>query len=110
MIRLATVNDAEQLYILNDEFNGSGNTTIENIIESLTDNKQEVAIVAEDSGILVGFICIQLKKYFCYAEYSAEITEVYVKPDHRKRGFAREMISFAEDYCRKKYSIQKLSC
>lgn len=26
MIRLATINDAEQIYTLNDEFNGSGDT------------------------------------------------------------------------------------
>lgn len=29
MVRLATVNDAEQLNILNDEFNGKGETTQE---------------------------------------------------------------------------------
>ncbi len=31
MVRIATVSDAEQLDILNDEFNGRGETTIEKI-------------------------------------------------------------------------------
>ena len=31
MVRKATVKDAEQLAILNDEFNGAGETTLENI-------------------------------------------------------------------------------
>lgn len=107
MIRLATINDAEQLYTLNDEFNGSGDTTIESIRESLACNKQEVVIVSEENDILIGFACVQLKKSFCYAECSAEITEVFVEPEYRKRGIARAMISFAEGYCGKKYSIHK---
>ena len=35
MIRLTTVNDAEQLNVLNNEFNGKGETTIENIKTAL---------------------------------------------------------------------------
>ncbi len=107
MVRLATINDAEQLYTLNDECNGVGDTTIESIRQSLSCNKQEVVIVAEENDILVGFACVQLKKSFCYAEYSAEITEVYVNPEYRKRGIAGEVLKFAEDYCGKKYSIHR---
>ena len=107
MVRLATINDAEQLYTLNDEFNGSGDTTIESIRESLTFNKQEIVIAAEENDVLVGFACVQLKKTFCYAECSAEITEVYVKPEYRERGIAGAMISFVEKYCEEKYSVHK---
>lgn len=88
MVRLATVNDAEQLDILNSEFNGKGETTFENIKDSLLNNQQEVVIVADDNGFLGGFVCIQLKKSFCYDEYMPEITEVYVKMEYRKRGIA----------------------
>ncbi len=35
MVRIATVKDAEQLGILNDEFNGKGDTTIDNIRNSI---------------------------------------------------------------------------
>ena len=107
MIRIATVNDAEQLNILNNEFNGEGETSIANIRNSLMHNKQEVVIVAEEDNLLVGFVCVQLKKSFCYDDYMPEITEVYVKPTYRKRGVASEMIIFAETYCSKNYPLHK---
>lgn len=107
MIRKANVSDAEQLSILNDEFNGKGETTKDNIRDSLVNNRQEVVIVAEEKDELVGFVCVQLKKSFCYDEYMPEITEVYVKPSYRKRGTASKMIAFAEDYCIKNYPLHK---
>lgn len=85
MIRKATGNDAEQLSVLNDEFNGKGETTIDNIRNSLINNQQEVVIVADEEDVLVGFVCVQLKKSFCYDEYMPEITEVYVSPTYRKK-------------------------
>ena len=57
MVRIATVNDAEQLNILNNEFNGEG-ASIDNIGNSLVSNKQEVVIVADEDDILVGFVCV----------------------------------------------------
>ena len=53
MVRTATINDAEQLNILNDEFNGEGDTSIDNIRNSLMNNKQEVVIVADEDDMLV---------------------------------------------------------
>lgn len=61
MVRTATINDAEQLNILNDEFNGEGDTSIDNIRNSLMNNKQEVVIVADEDDMLVGFVCVQLR-------------------------------------------------
>ena len=107
MVRIATANDAEQLYVLNDEFNGEDEPRIENIRNSLLNNKQEVVVVAEENYTLVGFVCVQLKKSFCYDDYIPEITEVYVKPTYRKRGVASEMITFAESYCSKNYPLHK---
>ena len=107
MVRTATINDAEQLNILNDEFNGESETSIDNIRNSLMNNKQEVVIVADEDDMLVGFVCVQLKKSFCYDEYMPEITEVYVKPAYRKRGLASEMITFAEAYCSKNYPLHQ---
>lgn len=107
MVRIATIDDAEQLNNLNEEFNGKGETTLANIKESLQNNKQEVVIVEEVNGLLVGFICIQLKKSFCYDDFMPEITEVYVKEEYRKGGIASAMITFAEDYCSKNWSLHK---
>ena len=107
LVRIATVNDAEQLNILNNEFNGEGETSIGSIRNSLMKNKQEVVVVADEEDMLVGFVCVQLKKSFCYDDYMPEITEVYVKPTYRKRGVASEMITFAEAYCSKNYPLHK---
>ena len=107
MVRIATVNDAEQLNVLNNEFNGEGETSIGSIRNSLMNNKQEIVIVADEGDMLVGFVCVQLKKSFCYDDYMPEITEVYVKPTYRKRGVASEMITFAEAYCSNNYPLHK---
>ena len=107
MVRNATVNDAEQLGVLNDEFNGAGETTLNNIRNSLMCNQQEVVIVDDENGVLTGFVCVQLKKSFCYDDYMPEITEVYVRPAYREIGIASQMISFAEDYCNKNYPLHK---
>ena len=86
MVRIATVNDAEQLNILNDEFNGESETSIDNIRNSLIEIiNRKLLIVADEDDMLVGFVCVQLKKSFCYDEYMPEITEVYVKPVHTEK-------------------------
>ena len=108
MVRIATVQDAAQLEILNNEFNGEGETTLENIRTSLAGNKQEIVVVDETNGELTGFVCVQLKKSFCYDDYMPEITEVYVKPHYRRNGIARAMITYAEEYCKSHYPLHKL--
>ena len=108
MIRLATYEDAEQLELLNDEFNGKGETSLENIRNSLLHNNQEFVVVEQIDDELAGFICVQLKKSFCYDEYMVEVTEVYVKEKYRRKGIAKNMITFAEEYCIKNYPVQKI--
>ena len=107
MARIATVQDVEQLEILNNEFNGEGETTLDSIRNSLANNKQEVIVVDEQNGELTGFVCVQLKKSFCYDDYMPEITEVYVKPQYRRCGVARAMIAYAEEYCKNHYPLHK---
>ena len=107
MVRIATVQDAEQLEILNNEFNGEGETTLDNIRSSLANNKQEVIAVDEQNGELTGFVCVQLKKSFCYDDYMPEITKVYVKLRYRRNGIARAMITYAEEYCKSHYPLHK---
>lgn len=107
MVRIATVNDAEQLSVLNDDFNGAGETSLDNIRKSLMNNNQEIVIVAVVNDVLVGFVCVQLKKSFCYDEYMPEITEVYVRSEYRKQGIASEMITYAENYCSENYPLHR---
>lgn len=93
--------------MLNNEFNGKGETTLENIKASLAYNQQELVVVDDTDGVLTGFVCIQLKKSFCYDEYMPEITEVYVRPQYRRRGIASAMITFAEKYVERDYPFHK---
>ena len=107
VIRVAAAEDAEQLIALNESFNGQGEITLDSVHASLSQNKQEMVIVAEVNAELVGFVCVQLKKSFCYADYMPEITEVYVKPDFRKRGIATKMIAYAETCCTARFPLHK---
>ena len=107
MVRKATENDAEQLAALNEEFNGAGETDVDSIRKSLLYNRQEVVFTNDENGVLTGFVCVQLKKSFCYDDYMPEITEVYVRPAYRNRGIAGNMISFAEEYCGRNYPLHK---
>ena len=106
MIRLASVGDAAELELLNAEFNGRGEATAESIRTSLLTNRHEVVVVADgENGRLAGFVCVQLKKSFCYEDFMPEITEVYVRPDYRRHGVARKMLTFAQEYCKKIYPL-----
>ena len=85
MVRLASVGDAGELERLNAEFNGKGKTTEESIRASLLQTGEVVIVADGNGGRLAGFVCVQLKKSFCYDEYMPEITEVYVRPEYRGR-------------------------
>ena len=66
MVRIATEQDAAQLQMLNNEFNGEGETTLENIRASLTANRQEVGIIVRgrrDTSCKKTFREIKLQPY-----------------------------------------------
>lgn len=106
MVRMATINDAEQLFVLNEAFNDPGETTLSHIREALSNNPQELVVVDEQEGMLTGFVCIQLKRSFCYDAVMPEIAEVYVRPEYRRQGVAGRMLAFAEAECRKQYALK----
>lgn len=108
LIRLATINDAAQLYLLNEQFNGKGETTLENIKRTLNDNPQEIVAVAEQNGQLLGFICVQVKKSFCYDALMIEITELFVLKKYRRKGVASELVKFIETHCKQNHSFHRI--
>lgn len=109
MIRLASPADAPQLFKLNEQFNGLSDTTIEAMAAALEGNPQEIVAVADEEGVLCGFVCAQVKRSFCYALPCAEITEVYVAEPYRRRGLAGAMLSFVEGVCAEKFHVRDLS-
>ena len=58
MIRLATAQDAERLFALNERFNGVDETTLDDVRTSLSGNAREIVVVAEEDGSLAGFVCV----------------------------------------------------
>ena len=106
MIRLARKEDAEQLLQLCNQFNGEGETSQEHIEQSILQNRQEIVVVAEEDGVLAGFVCVQMKKSLCYHKVSPEITEVFVREGYRRKGLASGMIAFAENYCLEQDSVR----
>ena len=108
MVRLANMEDAEQLENLNNAFNGAGETSLEHIRKSIENNRQEVIIAAEEDHMLVAFLCVQLKKSFCYDDFMPELTELYVEPEYRRRGIATDMMTFAVKYCKENFPCHKM--
>ena len=103
---MATPLDAQQLFLLNEEFNGKGVVTLDIIKERLENNKCEIIVVSEENGVVVGFVCAQVMISFCYSKTYAEITEVFVKKEHRRKGYASKMIEFIQDYCKKNFCVE----
>ncbi len=94
--RRAVVPDAEGIHRLNEAFNGAGATSLEDIRSSLSRPGDEIIVVAEEQGQLLGFCCAQLLQSVCYAEPFGEMTELYTAPQARGRGAARGMITLVE--------------
>ena len=108
LIRLANIDDAEQLFLLNLQFNGKDETTLQHIQQSLKDNQQEIIAVAEVDHHLVGFLCIQLKRSFCYDACISEITELFVQPEYRRKRIASNLILFIETHCKETYTFTRI--
>ena len=94
--RRAQLSDAAELHILNELFNGTGSNSLSNIAETLGTNDLEIICVAADFNRLVGFCCSQMCKSFCYPENYAEITELFVLDEYRRRGIGRRLLRFME--------------
>jgi len=97
-IHKATASDADALFILNEEFNGAGCTTLERIKEMLTQNNSETVFIAKHNEKAVGFCCTQLFESMCYNADYVEITELFVDEDYRRNGIAAQLMRFVEQH------------
>jgi len=96
-IRIAQISDAPELKKLNDLFNGEGCNSLESIAESLKDNPQEIVCVADTGERLSGFCCSQVCKSMCYPFPYAEITELFVLDECRRKGIGRQLVEHMEN-------------
>lgn len=93
--RWATANDAQALVTLNDEFNGVG-ITEEEVIKNLPNPNELVALALIDE-YPVGFACAQIYRSICYSNPYAELTELYIRHDARRKGIATMLVRFIEE-------------
>ncbi|KOR90805.1 hypothetical protein AM231_14685 [Paenibacillus solani] len=93
--RWAADNDAQALVTLNDEFNGAG-ITEEEVIENLS-NPNELVALALINDYPVGFACAQLYRSICYPNPYAELTELYIRYEARRKGIATMLVRFIEE-------------
>lgn len=95
-VRPAGPEDAVALARLNIAFNG-GNEPPENLARRLQNPRRvETPLLAEVAGQAVGFAAVRVVPCIFYAEPRAELTELYVEPEFRRRGVARALIAEAE--------------
>jgi GNAT superfamily N-acetyltransferase len=117
IIRHVTENDAEVvarlLTELSDTVGGDGmppgpDRLPENVIVSAEQARQrlratagvETALLAEVGGVAVGLVAVRIVAYLGQDVPYAEVTQLYVTPDHRHRGVARALMAQAEELAR----------
>jgi ribosomal protein S18 acetylase RimI-like enzyme len=99
-LRIATPADAEVLAELNRLFN-QADEPAELWAERLADPRQiERAILAEVNGQVVGMAGLRLAPGLFYPEPQAEITELFVLPNFRRKGVGRALLEKAEALAR----------
>ena len=97
--RLSDLNEIHKMLNESEELHGTENKEEYpkyRIRETLKD-KIESVLVAEENKKLVGFLIAEVwrKKRYSY------ISNIFVKPDYRKKGVASELIKNHEDNCKK---------
>lgn len=95
LVRKAVQEDIPSLVELNYLFNGVQRSIGE--VETALLNTSEIVVVALLEEQVVGYACGQIYKSFCYPEYQAEITEMYIQEFARKNGLAMMMIELLEE-------------
>ena len=96
IIRPATPADAGDLARMNAAFNGVLDSAAQIAVRLAACAQIETALVAELDGKVGGFACVRVVPCVLYSEPYAELTELYVEPECRRRGVGRALIAYAE--------------
>jgi ribosomal protein S18 acetylase RimI-like enzyme len=96
VIRTATPDDAPALARLLEAFNGPPVTPDQARRRLLAMRDVETAFIAEVEGEAVGFASLRVVPYLSDDAPYAELTELYVAPEYRRRGIARALMAHAE--------------
>lgn len=94
-IRKATAEDAATIFDLNAE-NNDVRSSKEGIAKRLIQNDRiETLYLAEIGSSGVGFLCLCLRMQICDDATYAEVSELYVAREYRRRGVAKALMDHA---------------
>lgn len=100
--RLATSQDAAEIARLNRLFNEVSLPPAHYASRLSDPSRVESFILAEIEGQVVGFAGLRISPTVLYREPHAEITEMFVMEDFRRRGVGRALIEHAEQMAHEK--------
>ena len=100
IIRMATPQDADAIVALNREFNHICVKPKQVVARLDNGNKTERVLLAEVDNQVVGFACIQILCSVCFACPWAELMELYVRSQFRRRGLGKALVLHAENLAR----------
>ncbi len=93
-VRLATANDLDALFSLNELFE---NTTSKPIMKkSLEENINEVISIAFIDEVAVGYATAIIIKSICYIDNRVDIETLFVKEEYRKQGVGAALMQCLE--------------
>lgn len=105
-IRHVEPEDADALAEMNRLVNCSSVTSQQMAVSLRRESGVEIILVAEDLGQLVGLACIQILRSALFPDPWAELTELYVDPEHRRRGIGSALLEQAEKWARARGATQ----
>lgn len=101
-IREATQSDLDGLARLNAIFNDSDETA-ERIAHRLASPScLEMPIIAELENQIIGFAGLRIVPYLFYAGTHAELTELFVEENYRRKGVGNALVEYAEHVARER--------
>ena len=95
-IRQATPEDAADLAVLLDRFDGAGATPEQVGARMEASAHVLTTYIAEVDGTMAGFACLRLVPHLQGDAPYAELTDLYVDPPFRRRGVARALMTEVE--------------
>ena len=93
-IKIADINDLENLYELNKLFENE--TTKEQMEKYIKQNNHEIICIAYLDNIAVGYCTGLIIKSVCYKNCRVDIESLFVKVEYRRKGIGKALMTFME--------------
>ncbi len=94
-VRLATINDLDELFFLNELFE---NTTTKQLMEkSILENQNEIICIAFIDGVACAYATAIIISSMCYENSRADIETLFVRQEYRNQGIGEALIKCLED-------------